>query len=58
MFYVYALKSLNRNYVYVGMTNDLERRIHQHQSGQNKTTKPYLPFVLIHSEAFSSREDA
>ena len=45
MFTVYALKSLNRNYIYVGMTSNLERRFHQHQSGQNKTTKPYLKKV-------------
>ena len=58
MFTVYALKSLNRNYIYVGMTSDLERRFHQHQSGQNKTTKPYLPFKIIYQETFTTRVEA
>ena len=58
MFYVYALKSLSRNYIYVGMTNDLKRRFHQHQNGQNKTTRPYLPFELFYKESFETREDA
>ena len=58
MFFVYALKSVNRNYIYVGMTNDLEKRFHQHQSGQNKTTSPYRPFELFHSEQFDTRENA
>ena len=55
MFTVYAIKSLSRNYIYVGLTADLERRIGEHNSGKNKTTKPYRPFVLIHSEEFETR---
>jgi putative endonuclease len=58
MFYVYALQSLSRNYLYVGMTNSLPRRIRQHQLGQNKTTKPYLPFKLVFQQEFSTREGA
>ena len=58
MFYVYALKSLSRNYIYVGLTNDLERRFNQHQNGQNKTTKPYLPFILFFKEQFKNRDEA
>ena len=58
MFYVYALKSLSRNYIYVGLTNDLERRFNQHQKGQNKTTKPYLPFILFYKEQFKTRDEA
>jgi putative endonuclease len=58
MYFIYALKSLSRNYIYVGMTDCLERRIGEHQSGKNKTTKPYRPFVLIYSEIFSTREEA
>jgi putative endonuclease len=58
MYFVYALKSLSRNYIYVGMTDCLERRIGENQSGKNKTTKPYRPFVLIYSEIFSTREEA
>lgn len=55
MFFVYAIKSLSRNYIYVGLTADLERRLHEHNSGKNKTTRPYRPFVLIHSESFPTR---
>lgn len=58
MFFVYAIKSINRNYIYVGLTNNLERRLNEHNSGYNKTTKPYAPFQLIHHESFSSRPEA
>jgi len=58
MYYVYALKSIDRNYIYVGLTENVERRVGEHQSGKNATTKPYRPFRLFHTEAFGSRSDA
>jgi putative endonuclease len=30
----------------------------KHNSGKVKSTKPYLPWVFIHSESFSSRAEA
>jgi putative endonuclease len=41
MHYVYALKSVIKKYIYVGMTQDLNRGMKDHQKGYNKTTKPY-----------------
>ena len=58
MYYVYAIKSLSRNYIYVGLTNNLERRLNQHQKGQNKTTRPFRPFSILLTESYSSRQDA
>jgi len=45
--YVYAIKSLTRSYIYVCKSNNVERRLKQHNNGENKSTKPYAPFVLI-----------
>ena len=58
MFSTYVLRSERRNYVYVGLTENLERRLHQHNSGQNKTTKPYKPFILIYKKDFETRAAA
>ena len=58
MFYVYAIKSLVRKYIYVGMTNDIERRIAEHNNGENRSTKAYKPFLLIHKEVFETRIEA
>ena len=58
MFFVYAIKSESRNYIYVGLTDNLERRLSEHNNGRNRTTKPYKPFVLIHSEVFKTRVEA
>jgi len=48
MYLVYAIKSKTRNYIYVGLTNNIERRLKEHNEGFNKTTKPYRPFELIY----------
>ncbi|WP_034259794.1 GIY-YIG nuclease family protein [Altibacter lentus] len=58
MFFVYAISSLCRNYIYVGMTDNLERRVQQHNDGKKKTTKPYLPYILLYSESIDNRIDA
>tara|TARA_R100000353_G_C6354917_1_gene154391 strand:- start:195 stop:446 length:252 start_codon:yes stop_codon:yes gene_type:complete len=58
MFFVYAISSLYRNYIYVGMTDNLERRVQQHNDGKEKTTKPYLPYILLYSESIDNRIDA
>ena len=58
MYYTYIIKSKIRNYIYVGLTSDIERRFEEHNSGKNKTTKPYLPFDLLFKENFSTRVEA
>ncbi len=55
MFYVYAISSNNRNYIYVDLSNNVDRRIIEYNTGRNKTTKPYAPFTLFHQKAFPTR---
>ncbi|WP_439473798.1 GIY-YIG nuclease family protein [Algoriphagus formosus] len=56
--YVYAIKSKIKNYIYVGITQDLKERLHRHNSGYEKTTKPYAPFELIYCVEKPTREEA
>jgi len=58
MYFTYVLKSNQRNYFYVGMTNNPEKRISTHNKGYNKTTKPYLPFEIILIENYPDRISA
>ncbi|MFZ2322111.1 MAG: GIY-YIG nuclease family protein [Ignavibacteriaceae bacterium] len=58
MYVVYAIKSTTREYIYVGLTNNLERRLGEHNRGINKTTKAYKPFKLIYSEDINNRVEA
>ena len=58
MIYVYAIKSKVKNYIYVSMTNNLDRRIMEHNNGENKSTKAYKPFTVMFTEPFSTRIEA
>jgi len=58
MYFVYAIQSQIRNYIYVGISNNIKRRFHQHQDGLNNRTKAYRPFKLIHCEKFETRIQA
>lgn len=58
MFYMYILKSLKDQSLYIGSTNDLKRRLLEHNTGRVKSTRSRFPFKLQYYEAFSSEEDA
>ncbi len=58
MFYTYVIYSTLRRYIYVGLTNDFERRFSEHQNGENKTTKPYRPFEVLLVEEYNTRIEA
>ena len=57
-FIVYAISSQSRNYIYVGITSDLEARLVRHNAGFEKTTKPYAPFYVIFTEKLEDRKSA
>ncbi|MEK7465611.1 MAG: GIY-YIG nuclease family protein [Patescibacteria group bacterium] len=58
MFFVYVLKSIKDDQWYTGSTNNLKRRIVEHNSGKSRSTKFRLPFTLIYYEAYISEKDA
>ena len=49
---------MSNNKFYTGYTSDLKRRMIEHNSGGNTTTKKSLPIKLIFYEAFLSEKDA
>jgi putative endonuclease len=58
MFYVYILKSLKDDKLYIGSTNDLKRRLSEHNNGLNRSTKARRPFEIRYYEACFSNNDA
>ena len=60
MFYVYILRT-SANTLYIGQTNDLERRIKEHTNKSTKSAK-YIKyfdsFDLVYSETFSTRQES
>ncbi len=58
MYYVYAISSINRNYIYVGLTGNLQERLQRHNKGYERTTRPYAPFLLLYQEMVQDRKTA
>lgn len=58
MFYVYILQSKKDDQLYIGYTEDLKRRLKEHNEGKNQSTAHRRPFVLVYYEAYRSMDDA
>jgi len=58
MYYVYVLKSVKIGELYIGQTNDLKRRLVEHNNGKNVSTKHKAPFQLVYYEAYKAQADA
>ena len=58
MFYVYAISSIAKNYIYVGLTSNIDERIKRHNGLRERTTKFYAPFKLIYTEEVKTRIEA
>lgn len=58
MFYVYVLQSQKDNMFYTGYTNDLQKRLSQHNNGKVKATMNRAPLLLVYFEACLNQQDA
>ena len=57
MFTVYIIQS-EEGYVYVGQTNDMDRRLREHNSGHSCWTKRGNNWVLLYQENYETRVGA
>lgn len=58
MYYVYILESQIDHDLYVGYTDNLKKRIEEHNKGYVDSTRLRRPLKLIYYEAHSNRKDA
>lgn len=58
MYYVYILKSSKDKKLYIGSTNDLRKRIKDHNEGKVESTRNRRPITLPYYEAYKSEKDA
>jgi len=58
MYITYVLKSLKDDNLYIGITNDLERRLNEHNRKKNFSTKYRAPLVLVCKEESKNRIEA
>lgn len=56
--YVYVLQSKKKGNLYIGYTRDLKKRLREHNRKLSFSTKPYIPWRLIHYEAYLNEKDA
>ena len=58
MFYAYAIKSASNERIYIGQTNNINKRIEAHNKGYVRSTKRDRPWCLLSFEEFETRENA
>ncbi|MDD4870329.1 MAG: GIY-YIG nuclease family protein [Kiritimatiellae bacterium] len=56
--YVYVLRSLKTGCHYVGISKYKTKRLHQHNTGQNRSTKGKGPWVEILKESYLNYNEA
>ncbi len=58
-YHVYILTNVNRNVMYVGVTNNLEQRVAEHRAGTGgEFTKRYSVTTLVYAEEYEWIEEA
>jgi putative endonuclease len=57
-FYMYIIFSSKLDKFYVGSTNDVMRRLADHNRGKSGFTRTGIPWVLKYSEKFNDRTSA
>ena len=57
-FFVYVLKSAVDGRLYKGHTQNIEKRIKEHNAGKTSSTKKYMPWTLVYYEEFKTRDYA
>ena len=58
MFYTYILKSEKNGRIYMGYTNNLRKRLNEHNKGKSYYTNRDKPYLLIYYEACLNKDDA
>lgn len=59
MFFIYFMRSLKTNQIYVGFTKkNPALRVEEHNKGSNEWTSKRRPFVLSYFERYSCESDA
>lgn len=58
MFYIYILKSEKSGKYYVGCSNNIERRLQEHNNGLSKYTRLNKPWILVYKEQFNNLSEA
>ena len=58
MYYVYIIRSISKKVLYFGQTCDLDKRLSEHNSNLNFSTKNKGPWEYVYIEGYKVKKDA
>jgi len=58
MYYTYILKSENFKKYYTGKTDDVDKRLREHNTGRSNYSRRYMPWKVVYAECFSTEVEA
>ena len=58
IYFLYTIKSTKSGRHYIGITSNIDKRLQKHNSSGVRSTKAYIPWVLVHKEIFDSKTSA
>jgi putative endonuclease len=58
MYYVYILLNEAKTRTYTGVTDDVNKRLAEHNAGRVKSSQLYRPYKVIHIESFETLGEA
>lgn len=56
--FVYCISNSVNQEIYVGISNNVERRLTEHNTGKNRYTKAFAPWKTIYTEAYPDYKTA
>lgn len=57
-YYVYILRSKKTGKYYIGYTNNLGKRLKNHNSGRTKSLRKHIPLEIVKTEEYAFYEEA
>jgi putative endonuclease len=54
MHYVYILLNKAKTRTYTGVTDDVNKRLYEHNAGNVRSSSSYRPYEVIHTESFET----
>jgi putative endonuclease len=58
MYYIYILLNEAKSRTYTGVTDDVNKRLAEHNAGRVKSSQPYRPYKVVHIESFETLSEA
>ena len=56
--FVYILLSSRNRKTYTGHTDNVEKRLREHNAGKSEFTSRFSPWAVIHTEEYATRPEA